>query len=1268
MEFLLLGPLEARAGGRALELGGQKQRAVLALLLLEANRVVSRERLIEALWEDAPPETARKALQVYVSQLRKLLGRDRLVTRPPGYLLSLEDDELDLTRFVKLCESGRQEDALALWRGPPLAELAEYGFAKAEAARLEELRSACVEERLEHDLNAGKAAQLVGELEALVREQPLRERPRELLMLALYRCGRQAEALAAYQDARRVLVDDLGIEPGQRLREMHQRILNQDPDLELPVESRIAGVTLEVPAQLAASLDAEAPESRKVVSVLCARLRVLSVGGDRLDPETLRPLHARVLAQIAATVDRHGGRLLPAAPEAAIALFGVPAMHEDDAGRALHAALEMSRDVEALGAELHERRQVTVEISLGISTGELIVGGSFQPSGEPLTLATRLAQRASPSEVLLDDQTYGLARDIVLTEPSDEAFRLLELVDEPVARRSRFSSPMVGRARELRRLCDAFEQATGDESCQLFSVLGMAGVGKSRLVEEFLQTAAGAQVLRGRCLPYGEGITYWPLLEVVRQTLEVDDLGSLDEAIVKLTAVLVDEPDAELVAMRISGLLGLAESGLAASEGLAAVKTLFQTLARKQPLVLVFDDIHWAEPTFLDLIDHLADQMREASALLVCLARPELIEVRPGWGGGKFNATSILLEPLSEDESGRLIDHLNGDGLDTATRRRIVEAAGGNPLFVEEMLALALDTEQVGGEFLVPPSIQALLAVRLDGLSLDERSLLERAAVVGKVFYEDSLVDLAPEGLREEIPALLESLVRKELVRPDRENLGVRTYHFRHLLIRDAAYDSIPKRRRADLHEGFGHWLDRLAHERRAAYEEVVGYHFEQAHSYLQELGSTEDRVDELAREAAERLGTAGKRAFIRSDAPAGVNLTSRAVALVAADDPQRVELIPNVRVIQGMTDQLAWADKVLTEAVEAAATSGDRQLAARALVQRAFLRLFTEPAVSADELIETAQRATAVFNDCGDELGLARAWRLTAQAHYLGRRAGPCAEASERALVHARRADNMFEQREILEWLAIALWIGPTPAEEGIQRCRQLLKEIRGDRVSEIHLLGAQAYLLAMQGKLDEASALIGDGRRLMDDLGEWIWSYVFHSAAIHVLQGAPEAAEAELLSGYESLKQLGEKSHFSSMAQALAVVRYQLGRWDEAEELTHDCEQASRANDVNSAILWRSTRAKLLARKGEQDQAARLAAEAVALAASSDFHQAHADALRDLAETHEIAGRHAQAPQAINAAIDLYELKGNTIAAKKARAELHTLQTANLAEPAAT
>ena len=588
MRYGILGPLELSDDGRAVEIAGAKQRALLAMLLLNANRVVSGDQLVDAIWEEQVPDSALKALQVHVSQLRKLLGRHHLETRAPGYLLRVERDALDLEHFERLYGEGELDEALSLWRGPPLAEFAYRRFAQAEIARLQELRLSCLEDRIDRDLTRGRHAELVGELDGLVVGHPLREQLRCQLMLALYRAGRQAEALESYQQARAALVDDLGIEPGRQLRELHQAILNQDPSLDLPKGER--GEHREPPSvpPPTATVEPITRDGRKTVTAVFVWMAFSSAPGEGLDPEALRRVTGRVFGEVELAVVRHGGSIETVAGDALTAIFGLPMVHEDDALRGVRAAAEAREALSILAAELAIEQALDLDFRIGISTGEVVTvidaGPQLRTTGEPLRLSSRLGQAAGPGEILFDERSRQLLRDSVFAEPANEGWRLLAVAAGSGTAR-RLVSPMVGRERERRRLYDAFEQAVGDRSCQLFTVLGLAGVGKSRLVQEFLDGIAGqAVVARGRCLPYGEGITYWPLLEAVNEAVGLEDTDPPDEARAKLLGALGEEPEAELIAHRVAEMIGLAEVTAGAEEGLVAVRRTLRG-AGAQPAV-----------------------------------------------------------------------------------------------------------------------------------------------------------------------------------------------------------------------------------------------------------------------------------------------------------------------------------------------------------------------------------------------------------------------------------------------------------------------------------------------------------------------------------------------------------------------------------------------------------------------------------------------------------------------------------------------------------
>jgi len=542
--------------------------------------------------------------------------------------------------------------------------------------------------------------------------------------------------------------------------------------------------------------------ARKPVTVLCSQLSEAAALAEALDPEVLQAVLARFGSTARAAVERHGGTLEAAPGDSVNAVFGVPAAHEDDALRAIRAAVELRDTLDT--------PEDGLAVRTGLSSGEVLVGGSTGgriATGAAVELAGRLARKARPGEITLAQTTYELTRGAVDAQPDERHFRLVELLPDAGRRALRLESALVGRQRQLQGLQRSFEDVVEDRSSRLFTVLGTAGVGKSRLLREFVDSLdAAATILQGRCLPYGEGITFWPLAEALEETQR-------DEVLPLLTRQALDD------------------------EILAATQSLLEALADRKPLVLVVDDLQWAEPAFLDLVQHVAERSRESPLLIVCLARPELLDLRPKWGGGLANASSILLEPLADAECEELIDNLLGDSdLPDPVRQHLVRSSDGNPLFLEELLASLVDRDVLRQEagrwtttelpvLTVPPSLRALIASRIDLLGEDERLVLELASVEGKRFHSESVVNLAPDELRSRVGPLLAGLVRRELIRPPAGHQDPNL--FRHQLVRDCAYESIPKQERAELHDRLSQCLE----------EPAAAYHREQAIRYRTELG-----------------------------------------------------------------------------------------------------------------------------------------------------------------------------------------------------------------------------------------------------------------------------------------------------------------------------------------------------------------------------------------------------------------------------------------------
>ena len=751
--------------------------------------------------------------------------------------------------------------------------------------------------------------------------------------------------------------------------------------------------------------------SRRTVTVLFADVADSTPLGERLDPESLRRVMSRFFEQMSDVLERHGGTVEKFIGDAVMAVFGIPELHEDDALRAVRAATELRQALAVLNEELQRELGVRIGIRVGVNTGEVVAGdgtgGQMLVTGDPVNVAKRLEEAARTGEILVGEATRRLVENAVVLEPREElelkgkaarhsAWNVLAVIEGASAYARRLDAPLIGRERELQTLRDAYLEAQETRSCRLFTIVGPAGIGKSRLATELCATLGeDATVLTGRCLPYGDGITFWPLVEIV------GSLGSDDG----VREALAHAGDGELVAARVLGAVGPTASAAPGGETFWAVRRLLEEVARKQPLVVLVEDIHWAEPTLLDLLEYLAGWTHDAPILLLCIARPDLLDERPGWltqpGSG------VLLEPLTEEESHALLDEIGQEWpLDAAARRRITEAAEGNPLYLEQMAAMLAEG---GPADAIPPSIHALIAARLDRLPAEERVVLEWAAVAGKHFVRSALRRLAPDADQTDVDARLLSLARKDLLaaRPGRED----AYRFRHALIRDAAYAGIPKELRAQLHERFAEWAANTKAGRAGELDEIVGYHLEQAYRYRGQLGPLDAHAQSLAGRAAEILGAAGRRAYARDDMPAAINLLDRAVSLLAEEEPAQLTLRRELSNALWSVGELARAEALLDGLIEAAQGAGDRREHWHGLLERSGRLSVTHPEAEAD-LLETAEQAIEIFDELGDDLGLARAWRRISVVRRLRCNFESAAEAAKVGLVHARRAGAAGRKR----------------------------------------------------------------------------------------------------------------------------------------------------------------------------------------------------------------------------------------------------------------
>jgi class 3 adenylate cyclase/tetratricopeptide (TPR) repeat protein len=1024
-------------------------------------------------------------------------------------------------------------------------------------------------------------------------------------------------------------------------------------------------------------------EARKVVTIVFTDITGSTSLGESLDPESLRAVLSRYFAEMQLVIERHQGIVEKFIGDAVMALFGIPVRHEDDALRAVRAAAEMRAKLAELNEEFSSSWGVTVAIRTGVNTGEVLAAapGATQSLvvGDTVNTAARLEQAAQPGEILIGEETYRLVHDAVAVErvgPLElkgkavpvPAWRLLEVIPDAPGWSRRLDSPLIARERELALLEDSFQRAADGQSCEVVTVMGPAGVGKSRLTAEFIsRLGSRATVLQGRCLPYGEGITFWPIASVVMAAIGLEDRDSQLEARRKVSELLAstdgsNRADDERVSDGLASLLGLGPADVGIQETSWAVRKFLERLARRGPLVIVFDDIHWGEATFLDLLDYLSDWIQGAPALMLCLARSELLDVRPDWMRAKPNASLVPLAPLTETQTDGLIRGLvGGIEVPAEARARIVEVTDGNPLFVEETIRMLIDDgvlTQVDGRWTVaddlssiaiPPTILALLTARLDRLELEQRTLIERGSVVGRSFWWGAVSELSPAAIRPRVGAGLQSLVRKELIRPDRSEIrGEDAFRFTHILVRDAAYNGIPKTLRAELHERLADWLEVNTRDVAGEYEEIVGYHLEQAHRALLELGPPGDRVAALGERTAERLASAGGRAFARGDMPAAVNLLTRATVLLPAHHARRLELLPEVAFALLEAADFDRLVAVAREMDEAAAATSDVRLQAHATVIGLWIRLFTNPEGWGAEAEREASRAITTFDRLGDERGLARAWSLVGLVGVMNSRFAPAADAWSSAVEHALRAGNRREALEGLTWVAAAVWLGPTPAEEGIRRCQELFEKAHGDRKAMSTALFAQAGLQANLGRFDEAQELLGRARALLEEVALPVWDAGALTQArgwALLLEGKPDLAEQELRHGYETLRAIGEVSFLSTVAGILAEAIYAQGRYDEADGFTRISEESAGAEDVYSQVVWRSVRAKCLARQGETADALELARECVGLVEATDSLDLRWHALMSRAEVLRLAGRIADAEPVVHEAIRAAEQKENLV-----------------------
>jgi class 3 adenylate cyclase/tetratricopeptide (TPR) repeat protein len=940
---------------------------------------------------------------------------------------------------------------------------------------------------------------------------------------------------------------------------------------------------------------------RKVVTVLFCDVVGSTALGESTDPEALQALLAQYFGRMSGIVESHGGSVEKFIGDAVMAVFGVPVVHEDDALRACRAAVEMRDVLPELG----------VQGRIGVNTGEVLTGTEERlATGDAVNVAARLEQAAEPGEVLIGTETLGLVGAAV--EVGDERQLDLKGKSEPVAAHPLLTvseaaershaSRFVGRARERQQLVDAWDRALAGPRCELVTVVGDPGVGKSRLVAEAL-AQIDARVVRGRCLSYGEGITYWPVVEALKQ--------------------IHVRPDDEHAARAIGSLLGESETLVGTDEIAWAFRKLLEAQA---PLVVCFDDIQWGEETFLELIESTALLSAGAPLLILCMARPELLDRRPGW------PATLRLEPLAAEEAESLV----GDAVPDEVRARIVRAAGGNPLFVTEMLALAGEESNVE----VPATLRALLAARLDQLDGPERTVLERGAVEGELFHRGTVQALAPET---EVTPRLAALVKRDLVRPDQPQLPREdAYRFRHLLIRDAAYEALPKATRAELHRRFAEWLEEYG-QSLVELEEILGYHLEQSARYLDELGRPDS---DLLFRAGESLKTAGHRARGRGDTTAAARLFERALRLTR---PHRLDVHLELDLIEAIAEPLRQAD-IATAAAERAVAAGD-ELGALALRVVAAGGRFERREGSAEEFEQLVRAALPRLEEVEDHQALIAVWGAAATLAIMRLQYEEMAHAIEQQIHHAR-AVGVYGGFTF--GLASPLLWGPRPASEALQTLDDIDPGTQNPST-----MGYRAVLLAMLDRFDEARPLAQLANERMQEYGRgeearWTW------ALIGEIAGDNEEAAEEMGRFCDFLEALGRNAELSTFAPQLARYLCALGRYEEAASLAKKGQDLGDPNDNVTQVTWRQAQALVDVHRGRYADAEQVAREAVEFDRAGDSTWELGTSYSILAEVLEAAGRREDAVSAWQDALDCYDRKQVIPVARRLRERLDAMTDA--------
>jgi predicted ATPase/class 3 adenylate cyclase len=1030
-----------------------------------------------------------------------------------------------------------------------------------------------------------------------------------------------------------------------------------------------------------------AREERKVVTVLFADLVGFTSRAEQLDPEDVRAVLSPFYARLRAELERFGGTVEKFIGDAVMALFGAPAAHEDDPERAVRAALAIRDWV---------REQGQIQARLGVCTGEALISlwarpghGEGMAAGDVVNTAARLQAAAPVNGVLVGERTFRQTRAVFEYRPAApvEAKGKRELVAawEPLQARARSGGDvphqaktvLVGRERELGVLRDALARVRSQRSPQLVTLIGVPGIGKSRLLYELSQLVeAEAELIswrQGRSLPYGDGISFWALAEMVKAQagiLETDTSGEAGVKLAEMTAgVLGDTAETGWVARHLGALVGLGGGALPGgsdrrSEVFAAWRQFVEALAERRPLVLAFEDLHWADDGLLDFVDYLAEWAGEVPLLVIGSARPELLARRPGWGGGKPNAVTLSLAPLSGQETARLIGLLCGRVvLDTGQHAVLLAQAGGNPLYAEQYVQMMAE-RGVGRELPVPESVHGIIAARLDLLAPPEKRLLQDAAVIGKVFWPGAVTALGSGVDGGELEECLHGLERKQFVRRGRASsvAGETQYAFVHALLRDVAYGQIPRAARVGKHAQAAGWIESLG--RPEDHAEMLAHHYLSA---LDLARSANRDTADLAPRARTALHAAGDRAFALNAFTAAARYYRAALILWPQDArEQRASLLRLLGTVMMEAGELDQAETVLAEGSEVAAEGGLPALQARIRIRLAETHI--EQRGPEEEDVAECEAAAATLEAEGDLEGLAEAWLLVGRTRFWLGDSPADQQALERAMAYTQQAGSRRVQIQAGAWLAMTLALMPIRADAAMARAEQLLQIANGEPWAEADILVPLSVIHAYSGHFTEARETIARARSFYGSSGAKIkWAMAAQMASyIELTAGDPVAAEHHAREAYDTLRVMGDRNYLSTLAGFLAEALYAQGRLDEAQQITEEAQETAAPDDIDAQARWRVARAKVLARGGQFPAARTLLDEAEALVAPTSWGALQADVLLAQAEVDRLAGAPERAEASLRAALRIYQDRHATPLADQAAAALASLTGRPSTKPA--